>query len=125
MTMLEESFNAIECPVARRKTNARCEWPDGTTYPPANLAGERGKRAASEMQYTDAMVCEDNIKHKRPFSRSPTDCQKCFNVTQRASSEAVEECMRIPKDALARTAEAFNALSIDIETSWGPTPLLT
>ena len=76
LTMLEESFKAIEGPVARRKTNARREWSDGTTYPPANLAGERGKRAASEVLYTDAMVCDGNIKHKRPFSRSPTDYQE-------------------------------------------------
>ena len=30
LTMLEESFKAIEGPVARRKTEARRSWPDGT-----------------------------------------------------------------------------------------------
>ena len=38
--------------------------------------------------------------------------QKKHNLIKRASSEAVEECMNIQQDALALTAEAFNALSI-------------
>ena len=62
LTMLEESFKAIEGPVARRKTEARRLWPDGTVYPPFNLAGEVAKRAASEVLYIDALVCEDAIK---------------------------------------------------------------
>ena len=54
LTMLEESFKAIEGPVAHRKTKARRAWPDGTVYQPFNVAGEVNKRAAPEVLNTDA-----------------------------------------------------------------------
>ena len=74
--MLEESFKAIEGTVARRKTKARHAWPDGTVYLPVNIAGEIFKRAASEVLYTDALVCEGAIKYSRDFCRTPTDYEK-------------------------------------------------
>ena len=49
LTMLEESFKAIDGPVARRKIKARHAWPDGTVYQPFNFAGEIAKRAAREV----------------------------------------------------------------------------
>ena len=67
LTMLEESFKAIEGPIARRKTRARRTWPDGTVYFPFNLAGEVAKRATSEVLNTDALVCEDAIRYKKDF----------------------------------------------------------
>ena len=93
----------------------------GTVYQPTNLAGEKGKRATSEVFYTDAMVCEDSTMHNRPFCRSLIAYEKYYSEIQRSASEAVEECMDIPEEVLAITAEAFNALSIEIKTRWCPT----
>ena len=76
LTMLEESFKAIEGPIARRKTRARRTWPDGTVYFPFNLAGEVAKRATSNVLNTDALVCEDAIRYKKDFCRTPTDYEK-------------------------------------------------
>ena len=73
LTMLEDSFKAIEGPVARRKTEARRSWPDGTVYQPFNLAGEVSKRAAPEVLYIDELVCEDVMEYNMEFSRTPTD----------------------------------------------------
>ena len=78
--MLEESFKAIEGPIARRKTQARRTWPDGTVYYPFNLAGEVAKRATSEVLYIDALVCEDAIRYKKDFCRTPSDYIKYYNV---------------------------------------------
>ena len=74
--MLEESFKAIEGPVARRKTEARHAWPDGTVYQPFNFAGEIAKRAAPEVLYTDALGCEGAMKYHREFCSTPTDYAK-------------------------------------------------
>ena len=73
LTMLEESFKAIEGPVARRKTEARRSRPEGTVYQPFNLAGEVGKRATSDVLCIDGLVCEDAMKYNRDFCRTPTD----------------------------------------------------
>ena len=121
LTMLEESFIAIEGPVARRKTKARHALLDGTVYLPFNLAGEISKRAASEVLYTDALVCEDAMKYSRDFCRTPIDYEKYSNVMQTASCDAVEECMGVPYEATATTADAFSGLSIVIENKWGST----
>ena len=122
--MLEKSFKAIECHVVRWKTIARRDWPDGSVYQPTNLAGEQGKRATSEVVYTDAMVCEGSAKHHRPFSRSPFDHETYYNVIQRSASEAMEECMGIPKGVKALSAEPFDDLSIQIETRLEPSPFV-
>ena len=82
LSMLEESSKAIEGPVARRKTEARRTWPNGTVYHSFNLAGEVAKRAAPEELYTDALVCEDAMKYNRQFCRIPTDYEKYYNVTR-------------------------------------------
>ena len=122
LTMLEESFKAIEGPVARRKTEARRTWPNGTVYHSFNLAGEVAKRAAPEVLYTDALVCEDVMKYNRQFCCTPSNFEKYYNVIQTASCEAVEECMGIPVEATSTTAEAFSGFSIGIETRWGVPP---
>ena len=83
------------------------------------MAGEVAKRATSEVLYMDALVCEDAMKYNRGFCRTPTDYEKYYNVIQTASCEAVEECMGVPLEAIATTAEAFSGLSIVIETKWG------
>ena len=76
LTMLEKSSKAIEGPVARRKTQARNAWRDGTVYQPFNLAGEVAKRAAPEVLYTDALVREDAMKYNWEFCRTPADYKK-------------------------------------------------
>ena len=76
LTMLEESFKAIEGPPARRKAWARRVWPVSTVYCAFNLAVEIYKRVASEVLYTDALVCEDATESNRPFCRTPTDYEK-------------------------------------------------
>ena len=76
LTMLEESFKAIEGPIARRKTQARRTWPDGTVYYQFNLAGEVSKRATSEVLYIDALVFDDAIIYKRDFCRTPLGLRK-------------------------------------------------
>ena len=122
LTMLEESLEAIEGPVACRKNKARQQWPTGTVYPSSNISGEAKRRAAAEVLNIDALVFEDNIKHTMPLCRSPTDYEKYFNIIERASAEAAEECMGVPLETRAPTAEAFESLTITIETRWGPTP---
>ena len=90
------------------------------------MAGEVAKRATSEVLYTDALVCEDAMKYNRGFRRTPTDYEKYYNVIQTASREAVEECMGVPLEAIATTAEAFFGFCIVIETRWGFTsPIVT
>ena len=86
---------------------------------PFNLAGEVAKRAAPEELCTDALVCEDAMKYNRQFCRIPTDYEKYYIVIQPASCEAVEECMGVPVEATATTAETLSGLSIVIETKWG------
>ena len=86
------------------------------------MAGEIFKRAASEVLYTDALVCEDATGSNRPFSRTPTDYEKFFNIIQAAVCEAVEECMNIPSCSSELTSEAFSNLLVLIETRWGFSP---
>ena len=90
-------------------------------YQPFNLAGEVSKRAAPEVLYTDALVCEDVMKYNMEFSRIPNDYEKYHNVIQTSSCEAVEDCMGVPIDATVVTAEAFSGLFIVIDTRWGLT----
>ena len=116
LTMLEELFKAIEGPPARRKASSRRVWPDGTVYQAFNMAGEIYNRAASEVLYTDALVCEDATGSNRPFSRTPTDYEKFFNIIQTAVCEAVEECMNIQSCSSELTSEAFSNLLVFIET---------
>ena len=99
--MLEESLKAIEGPVASRMNQPRLKWPAGTVYPSSNLSGEAEHREAAEVLQIDALVCEDSIKHKKPFCRSPTDYEKYFNIIERASAEAAEECMGITPAIIA------------------------
>ena len=68
------------------------------------------------------MAREDSKKQKQHLCRSLTDHEKYFNIIERASAEAAEECMGVPIEARALTAEAFENLTITIETRWGPTP---
>ena len=104
------------------KNKERRNLPIGTVYQPTNISGQRGQRAASDVLHTDALVCEDSTTHNMPRCRSPTDYETYYNVIERASSEAAEECIGIPNEARALTAEAFEGLSIEIETRWVPTP---
>ena len=53
----------------------------------------------------------------------PKDCEKCFNVIN-DTSEAVDECLGIPDDVLALIAEAFTAISLDVETRWDLSPVI-
>ena len=66
------------------------------------------------------MVCEDNVEHHKPLSRSPTEHEKYYNVIQWSSLEAMEECMGILERAIALTAD--NDLSIIIDTRWRTSP---
>ena len=86
------------------------------------MAGEVAKRATSEVLYMDALVGDGAMKYNRRSCRTLTDYEKYYNVIQTASCEAVEECMGVPLEAIAITAEAFSGLPIVIETRWGFTP---
>ena len=55
LTMLEESFKAVEGPVARRKVQVRAALGDGTVFSATNLAGESRRRATGEVLYVDAL----------------------------------------------------------------------
>ena len=79
LTMLEESFKAVEGPVARRMVASRRGLPDGAVFSSANLASESGRSAAPEVLYLDALVCEDSVRHGRPLSRIPADYEKFFS----------------------------------------------
>ena len=57
-----------------------------------------------------------------PRSTAGTFVAPPLIVIQTASCEAMEECMGVPYEATATTAEAFSGLSIVIETRWGSTP---
>ena len=76
LTMLEESFKAIEGPPARRKALKRIEWDVGVVFYAFNLAGEIHIRATTEVLCLDALVCEDVILFNRPFSRTPYGLRK-------------------------------------------------
>ena len=89
---------------------------------PVQPGREVAKRATSDVLNTDALVCEDAIRYKKDFCRTPTDYKKYYNAIQTAACEAVEECMGVPTDATVVTAEAFSGLSLVIETRWGLSP---
>ena len=101
VAMLEELLKAVEGPLANMKNNETRKLQIGTVYPPRNISGELDQSAASEVLHTDALVCEDSTKHNMPLCRSPTVYKKYCDVTERASSEAAEECIGIPNEARA------------------------
>jgi hypothetical protein len=76
------------------------------------------------MLYTDAMVCEDSLRHDLPLSVVDVDYEKFFNTLARPAVDAVEECRGVPGDARALLHEAFGSLQVAVETRWGPSPLV-
>ena len=96
LTVLEESFKAIEGFAASRTNQARQQWSTGTVYPPSNISGEIKRRAAGQVFEIDAFVCKVTMKYKKPLCGSPTDYEKLFNFIEQAPAEANEECMGVP-----------------------------
>ena len=88
------------------------------------MSGEADHRAAAEVIQIDALVCEDSMKHNKPLCRSPTDYETIFNIIERPSAEAVDECMGVPYQARSMTGDAFDHLQITIETRWGEAPAI-
>eukprot|EP00439_Symbiodinium_sp_Y106_P022121 s10379_g2.t1 len=62
LSMLEESFKAIEAPVANRLSASRSPWQVAYPFSALNLAYVRGVSAAAEVLYTDTLVCEDVLR---------------------------------------------------------------
>ena len=122
LSMLEESFKAIEGPVASRRAQSRRPLPLGAVYSSTNLAGEGGRRASGEVLYTDVLICEDSLRHGRPLCRVPADEEKFFNAVEWSSVEAVDECRGIPDSARRLICEAFQGMQVSVETRWGPAP---
>ena len=121
LTMLEDSFKAIEGPVTRRKLDVRSRLSVGDVYSGANLAGESGRRAASEVLYLDVLVCEDSCVHNLPLARVPADYEKFYNTIQMVVVDAVEQCRGVPDDARRFLMEVFGDVKVLVETRWGVT----
>eukprot|EP00972_Heterocapsa_arctica_P005835 861758-Heterocapsa_arctica.AAC.1 len=114
--MLEESFKAVEGPVARRQVSARQSLPDGAVYSAANLASEAGRSAAHEVLYLDALVCEDSSRHGRPLCRVPADYEKFFNTIELPEVDAVMQARGLPDPARRLLVDAFSDMRVSVET---------
>ena len=108
LTMLEESFKAIEGLVCRRRPAARCNAP---LYGSCNLAGDPGWRAASEVLFSDTLLCEDSVRHSRPMCCMPEYYDKFFNKILLSVADAVDESVGVPESFRSFYAEVFSCLS--------------
>jgi len=122
LAMLEESFKIIEGLPARRRSAARLGSKLGSVYSASNLAGEARQQATSAVLCLDAMLCEDSIRHGRPFSRLASDYEKFYNTMEKMTIDAAEECRGVPDDARTSFHESFGGIKVHIETRWGLTP---
>ena len=124
LVMLEETLKAVEGPVARRRVSRRSSLVPGHVYSQCNLAGEAGCRAAQEVMYGDALICEDAMAFQRPFSRVPSDLEKFFNAIQAGVVASVDEIRGVPDAARDIAAECLCDLRVKVPTRWGLAPAI-
>ena len=124
LSMLEESFKAIEAPVVRRLGSARSPWVPDVPFSSLNRAYVRGVSAAAEVLYTDTLVCEDSYRHQLPLLRVPADFEKFFNTLQLPLIDAMQQGRGFP-DAVRRLHQAlFASACVCLDTRVGLTPPL-
>ena len=122
LSMLEESFKAIEAPVVRRLGSARSPWVPDVPFSSLNRAYVRGVSAAAEVLYTDTLVCEDSYRHQLPLLRVPADFEKFFNTLQLPLIDAMQQGRGFP-DAVRRLHQAlFASACVCLDTRVGLTP---
>ena len=120
LTMLEEAFKAIEGPVTHRLVSARASLPAGSVYSAWNRAYEPGQSAASDVLYLDVQVCEDSLAHHLPLARVPADFEKFFNTVNLHQVDAVQQARGLPDSIRQFYQAAFQGLTIQVDTRWGP-----
>ncbi|CAE7809936.1 unnamed protein product, partial [Symbiodinium necroappetens] len=122
LTMLEESYKAIEGPVTHRLLSARAALPAGAVYSATNRAYEPGQSAAADVLYLDVMVTEDALHHGLPLARVPADFEKFFNAINLPLVDAVQQARGVPPEVRQFYQAAFQGLTIVVDTKWGPSP---
>ncbi|CAE7770376.1 unnamed protein product [Symbiodinium sp. CCMP2592] len=125
LTMLEESFKAVEGPVTKRLASMRRRLPPGCMYCPSNQAYEPGVNAAPLVLYLDAMTLEDARHHQRNICRIPADYEKFFNAVSLQGADAVLHSRAVPPCARRLLTAAFSDIQVSIQTRWGNSPPLT
>ena len=122
LTMMEESFKAIEGPVTSRLSAGRARLPLGDFYSLTNLAYERRQSATADVLYTDCIVTEDAMRTGAPFVRIPSDYEKFFNSVEFVEIDAMQLARGTPDMARRFFTDAFQGISVAIQTRWGETP---
>ena len=126
LLMLEETFKAIEGPVARRHAAERAAAGGGTFYSATNPAYDRGVDATAETFYLDVLVTEDAIRWNRRIARIPSDYEKFFNTIQHTVIDAVQAARGVGAATRRFYQEAFQGMSVGVETKFGlSTPSLS
>ena len=125
LTMLEETFKAVEGPVTRRLTQWRSRMEPGCLYSDLNRAYEVGVSAAPLVLYLDAMIVEDAFFWRRDICRVAADYEKFFNAVTLAASDAVMQARAVPPEVRRLYTAAFSGIKLRVQTRWGPSlPIL-
>ena len=119
--MMEEAFKLIEGPVTQRIATSRSQLELGTVYSKTNLAYEKKQAATSEVLYTDCLVCEIAARTGSPFARVPSDYEKYFNSIMYEEVDAMQLARGIPDMVRRFYTEAFQGITVAIDTRWGLT----
>ena len=118
LSMLEEAFKALEGPVTKRLQQQPSFL---TSFSITNQAYVPGVNAASEVLHTDALLCEDAVRHGRSICRIPSDYEKIFNTLLLPQIDAVLQARGVPDCARRFYASAFQGHTLQLETKFGLT----
>ena len=122
LSMLEESFKAVEAVVASRLAVQRDPWHSDAPFSRFNRAYSKGVAAAPEVLCLDCLVCEDAQRSGRPLLHVPADYEKFFNILQLAEVDALQQGRGVP-DSVRRLHHAmFSNMRAQLSTRSGLTP---
>ena len=121
LSMMEEAFKVIEGPVTHRISTARSLLTHGQMYSGTNLAYEKHQAATSEVLYTDCIICEIAVRSGSPFVRIPSDYEKYFNSLVFEEVDAMQLARGVPDMVRRFYTDAFQKITVAVETRWGNT----
>ncbi|CAE7204856.1 unnamed protein product [Symbiodinium sp. CCMP2592] len=121
LSMMEEAFKLIEGPVTQRMATSRSLLELGAVYSKTNLAYEKKHAATTEVLYTDCILCEIAVRTGAPFARVPSDYEKYFNSILYEEVDAIQLARGIPDMVRRLYTDAFQGITVAIDTRWGLT----
>ena len=121
LSMMEEAFRLIEGPVTQRVATSKSFLELGAVCSNTNLAYEKKQAATAEVLYTDCMLCEIAVRTGAPFARVPSDYEKYFNSILYEEVDVILLARDIPDMVRRFYTEAFQGITVAIDTRWGLT----